>query len=209
MSVVLAKCLEAKTRCFFTICNNLTALTTRLHLEMWQLWCNDDDDNDDDKTDYFTPCACTWDNKYTLAQSLHRKLMPSSPQLHHETYLLTCRINTEARTPGIFGHFILEQAQATRGGAIPSGTLESPLSISRAKALASTSTLHQDTKNSGFGNSYVQMCVFIFVQCMPMPPCMTDFFPIGDSGSFTHKLIESRPPSATVVFADAGQLELV
>ena len=114
--MVLAKCLEAKTRCFFTICNNLTALTTRLHLEMWQLWCNDDDDNDDDKTDYFTPCACTWDNKYTLAQSLHRKLMPSSPQLHHETYLLTCRINTEAQTPGIFGHFILVQAQATRGG---------------------------------------------------------------------------------------------
>ena len=37
----------------------------------------------------------------------------------------------------------------TRGGAIPSGTLESPLSTSRVKALTQTSTLHQVTEKTG------------------------------------------------------------
>ena len=45
---------------------------------------------------------------------------------------------------------------------MPSGTLESPHSISRARALARTSTLHQGAEKSGFGNGYVQTCVFIF-----------------------------------------------
>ena len=36
----------------------------------------------------------------------------------------------------------------TRGGAIPSGTLESPLSTSRARALARTPMLHQHAEKS-------------------------------------------------------------
>ena len=38
----------------------------------------------------------------------------------------------------------------TGGGAIPSGTLESPLIISRARALASKLTLHEEAENCGF-----------------------------------------------------------
>ena len=72
----------------------------------------------------------------------------------------------------MFGHFILKQAQMTRGGAMPSGTLESPLSMFEARALEESSMLHQDTKKTGSGNSYVQIRVFIFIQCIPMLPCM-------------------------------------
>ena len=84
---------------------------------------------------------------------------------------------------------------------MPSGTLESPLSTSRARALARSSTLHQDAEKTVFGNGYVRTCVFIFVLCMPMPPCMTRFLPDSTrgSGSPTHKLIESRPPSVALV----------
>ena len=56
-------------------------------------------------------------------------------------------------------HFISKQVQVTRGGATPSGTLESSLSISQVRALAKSSMLHQDTERTGFGNSYVQMCI--------------------------------------------------
>ena len=67
----------------------------------------------------------------------------------------------------MFGHLILQQAQVTRGGAMLTGALESPLSTSWVRALAESSTLHQDTEIMDFGNSYVRMCVFMFVQCMP------------------------------------------
>ena len=40
----------------------------------------------------------------------------------------------------MFGHLVSKQAQVTGGGAMPSRTLESPLIISRARALASKST---------------------------------------------------------------------
>ena len=36
------------------------------------------------------------------------------------------------------------------GGAMPSGTLESPLIIPRVRALISKSTLHEEAKNCGF-----------------------------------------------------------
>ena len=77
----------------------------------------------------------------------------------------------------MFGHLIAKQGQVTGGGTMPSGTLESSLIISRARALASISTLHEESKNAGFGNSYVRMCVFIFVQCMPKPPYLNCFPP--------------------------------
>ena len=44
----------------------------------------------------------------------------------------------------MFGHLISKQAQVIGGGAMPSGTLESTLIISRARALASKSTLHEE-----------------------------------------------------------------
>ena len=47
----------------------------------------------------------------------------------------------------------------TGGGAMPSGTLESPLSTSRVRALARTSTLHQDAEKTGFGISYARTCI--------------------------------------------------
>ena len=77
----------------------------------------------------------------------------------------------------MFGHSISKQAQVIRGGAMPSGTLESPLSMSRVRALARSPTLHQDAEKTGFGNSYVRISVFIFVQCMPTPPYMIRFLP--------------------------------
>ena len=43
----------------------------------------------------------------------------------------------------------------TRGGAMPSGTLESPFSVSPVRALARSSTLHPDAEKTGFGNNYV------------------------------------------------------
>ena len=88
--------------------------------------------------------------------------------------------------------------------AMPSGTLESPLSTSRVRALARTSTLHQDAEKTGVGISYARTCLFIFVQCVLMSPCMPDFFPIGDSGSPTHKVLGSRLRSATVVSLTQG-----
>ena len=77
----------------------------------------------------------------------------------------------------MFGHLISKQAQGIGGGAMPSGTLESPLLIYRARALASKSTLHEEAENVGFGNYYVRMYVFIFVQCMPKPPYLNWFPP--------------------------------
>ena len=50
----------------------------------------------------------------------------------------------------MFGHLVSKQAQVTRGGAMPSGTLESPIIISQARALASKSTLHEEAENCGF-----------------------------------------------------------
>ena len=41
---------------------------------------------------------------------------------------------------------------------MPSGTLESPLSTSQARALAKSSILHQDAEKTGFGNSDIQTC---------------------------------------------------
>ena len=75
----------------------------------------------------------------------------------------------------MFGHLVSKQAQVIGGGAMPSGTLESTLIISRARALASKSTLHEEAKNASFGNHYVRMYVFIFVQCMPKPPYLNCF----------------------------------
>ena len=75
----------------------------------------------------------------------------------------------------MFGHLISKQAQVIGGGTMPSGTLESTLIISRARALASKSTLHEEAKNANFGNCYVRMYVFIFVQCMPKPPYLNCF----------------------------------
>ena len=77
----------------------------------------------------------------------------------------------------MFGHLNSMQAQVTGGGAMPSGTLESPLIISRARALASKSTLHEEAENAGFGNSYVRMYVFIFVQCTLKLPYLNCFPP--------------------------------
>ena len=42
---------------------------------------------------------------------------------------------------------------------MPSGTLESPFSISRVRALARSSTLHKDAEKTGFGNNYVRISV--------------------------------------------------
>ena len=50
----------------------------------------------------------------------------------------------------MFGHLVSKQAQVTGGGAMPSCTLESPLIISQARALASKSTLHVEAENRGF-----------------------------------------------------------
>ena len=77
----------------------------------------------------------------------------------------------------MFGHLISKQAQVIGGGAIPSGILESPLLVSRAKALASKLTLHEEAENAGFGNYYIRMYVFIFVQCMPKLPYVNCFPP--------------------------------
>ena len=44
---------------------------------------------------------------------------------------------------------------------MPSGTLESPLSTSQVRDFAKSSTLHQDTEKTGFGNSYVRTRVLI------------------------------------------------
>ena len=57
----------------------------------------------------------------------------------------------------MFGHLISKQAQVIGGEAMPSGTLESPLLVSRAKALASKLTLRKEAENAGFGNYYVRM----------------------------------------------------
>ena len=54
-------------------------------------------------------------------------------------------------------------------------------------------------RETGFGNSYVWICVFIFVQCMPMPHAQSVLFLIRDSHSPTHKLIVPRSPSAITV----------
>ena len=59
----------------------------------------------------------------------------------------------------MFGHLISKQTQLIGGGAMPSGTLESPLLVSRAKALTSKLTLHEEAENAGFGNYYVRMYV--------------------------------------------------
>ena len=77
----------------------------------------------------------------------------------------------------MFGHLFSKQAQVTGGGAVPSGTLESPLLIYRARALVSKSTLHEEAKNTGFGNCYVRIYVFIFVHCMPKSPYLNCFPP--------------------------------
>ena len=53
-------------------------------------------------------------------------------------------------------------------------------------------------KKANFGDSYVRMRVFIFVQCMPRHT-RSVLFPIRVSDSPTHQLIASRSPSATVV----------
>ena len=52
----------------------------------------------------------------------------------------------------MFGHLLSKQAQVTMGRAMPSGTvtLESPLLISQTRTLASKSTLHERTENTGF-----------------------------------------------------------
>ena len=57
----------------------------------------------------------------------------------------------------MFGHLFSKQAQVTGSGAVPSGTLESPLLVYRARALASKSTLHEEAENTGFGNCYVRI----------------------------------------------------
>ena len=99
----------------------------------------------------------------------------------------------------MFGHSILKQAQAIRGGAMPSGTVESPLSTSRSRvrALAESSTLQQGAEKMSFGNSYFRMCVFVFVQCMPHHHTRSVLFPTRDSDNPTHPLIVTGSPSAT------------
>ena len=90
----------------------------------------------------------------------------------------------------MFRHSILKQAQATRGGATANGTLESPLSTFQARAIADSSTLQQGTEKTDFRNSYVRMCIFIFVQCMPRCPTWSLLFPIQDSDSPTHQQLQ-------------------
>ena len=77
-------------------------------------------------------------------------------------------------------HLILKQAQATRGGATPSGTLKSPLSTSLVRTPARSSMLHQDAEKKGIKKSYVRMNQFIFVQYMLMLPHRSVFFLIWD-----------------------------
>ena len=69
--VVLVKSLEEKTCRFFAIYDILDStghLLRRLYLEIWQFLCNDNG-NDDDKTDYFTPCACEQGNNPLLTRT--------------------------------------------------------------------------------------------------------------------------------------------
>ena len=91
------------------------------------------------------------------------------------------------------------QAQATRGGAIPSGTL-----AVTSLHISSESPCKYFNAASGRREKWFrkQLCsdVRINFRTVHANAAMhADFFPIGDSGSPTHKLIESRPPSATVV----------
>ena len=101
----------------------------------------------------------------------------------------------------MFGQLFSKQAQVTGGGAMPSGTLESPLFISRVRALASKSTLHEEAENTGFWKllySDVWINSFSSSAC---PSChtLTVFLLIRDSDSPTHELIESHPSSAVNV----------
>ena len=101
----------------------------------------------------------------------------------------------------MFGHLILKQAQATRGGAMPSGIFESPFSISLVRTPARSSTLHQDTEKMGFGNSYICLDETIHFHPRHVHAAIHDvFFLIRDSDSPTHNmLIRSRQPSDTNV----------
>ena len=107
----------------------------------------------------------------------------------------------------MFGHSISKLAQATRSGAMPCYTLGSPLSTSRVRSLAERSMLQQGTEKTGFGNSYVWMFMFIFVQCIPH--CHTQFilFPIRDNDSPTHPLIATCSPSATIILLVQDKLK--
>ena len=78
--------------------------------------------------------------------------------------------------------------------AMSNGTLEPPLSTSLVRTLAKSSTLQHDPEKTGFGNSYVRINQFIFVQWS-----WSVFFPIQDGDSPTHTLIGSRQPSDTDV----------
>ena len=71
--MVFVKCLEAKARHFFAIYDILTALATHqdAYISRSGDFCANNDDNDNDKTNYFTPCACAARRVNMLQITLH------------------------------------------------------------------------------------------------------------------------------------------